>query len=193
MRYCIVMVVLVALAQTGFADENPNLRVYLDFDPPNRLAEIDPEAGDFFDVYIVADRLSPDGGLRCLVFGLERTFGGSVVSQTMLLPGLDFGDVEDPHIGWVCPLFDCNYPDEMGLMVFGYVTYYYAGPAGVLRIIRTEVDQGIGVDCIFEVDYFCIGGNAGVGMSAPAGEAECFLGPTPVNAASWGAVKSLYR
>jgi len=193
MRQCAIFLAVLLLAQAAVAGQNPDLRVHLDFNPPHGADRIDPEPGTFFDVYIVLDRFSAEGGCRVLPLAFERTFGGYVAGQTMLLPGLCLGDVEDPHIGWVCGTFDCSYPDATGLVVFGYVTYCYTGPAGVIRIIRTEVDQGGAIDCDFNTDYYCIGGHAGVWMNAPDGEPECSFGSTSVEGSSWGLIKSLYR
>ena len=193
MRCFAIVLVLGVLVQVAPATQNPELRVYLDFDPPNRINTIEPEVGSFFDVYIVCDQFGPDGGLRCVPFAFERTFGGEVVGQTMLFDGLQLGDVEDPEIGWVCVSFECLYPDEAGQLLFSYVTYYYSGPPGELSIIRTEADEGGAVDCLVERDYYCIGGHAGIWTSAPPGEPECPFGITPVECSSWGVVKALFR
>jgi hypothetical protein len=187
------LLAIVLLAQAGLAGQNPDLRVYLDFAPPNHVNTIEPELLSSFDVYFACDQFGPDGGLRVLEVGLDRTFGGQVTAHTMLYEGLQLGHVEDSYTGWVSTTPDCVFPDSSGLIVWGYVTYFYTGPPGELRIFRPEVGNGMGVDCNLEADFYCIGGNAGIWMSAPGGEPGCELDPTPAEAATWGAIKALYQ
>ena len=196
MRHCIIVAVALLLAYGVAAGENPDLRVFLDFDPPNGVTRIDPEPGTPFDVYILTDCFSPGGGLRVLAVAFERTFGGICGGEINLLGGdIHFGDIEDPYLGWLPTSGeDCAYPDATGVVVVGYVQYYYTGPPGYIRVIRTEVDQGGSLDCNFVEDCcWCVAGNAGVNVDAPPGESSCDCGPTPVNAATWCSVKALYR
>jgi len=193
MRYCAVLLATLLLVGSGLAGQNPDIRVYLDFDPPSGVDRIDPDVGTFFNVYILLDCFGPAGGCRGVALAFERTFGGVLGAQVNLLGGLDFGNVEDAHIGWVYAAgADCVYPDSSGILVTAYVTYYYTGPPGWLRILRTEIDQGLTVDCDFEGDYFCIAGHAGVGADPPAAEV-CSCGTSAVRSSSWGTMKALYR
>ena len=193
MRQCTILVAVLLLAQVAVAGQNPDVRIHLDFDPPHGVDRIDPQPGDLFRVYIVVDCFGAGGGFYATAVAFDRTFGGTLVDQTNLLGPLDLGNVEDPHIGWVHGSLTCVYPGADGLLVTGYVTYSYDGPSGWIRILRTEIDQGAVADCNNVLDYFCIAGNAGVGMDAPPGERGCVCGATPVEHGSWGAIKALYR
>ena len=194
MRRFVILLVALLLAHAAVADQNPDIRVYLDFDPPNEVNRIDPEPGTIFDVYVVLDCFGPGGGTRGLSLAFERTFDGYVLDQTSLLGGVEVGDVEDPYIGWAYVAgADCVYPGAGGLVVTGYVTYYYAGEPGHIRVLRTEFEQGLTLDCNVDVDYYCIAGHAGVGMDAPPGESGCVCGGSPVEEGSWSTIKALYR
>ncbi len=83
------------------------------------------------------------------------------------------------------------------MVVAGRVRYFYIGSPGHIRIIQCEheVHSCVVVDCEWadDEDYWCVAGNAGVNMDAPPGEPRCECGVVPVEAASWGTVKALYR
>jgi hypothetical protein len=196
MKHCIVILVALLLAHVQCAGENPDLRVYLDLDPPNGVSRIDPEPGTVFHVYVMTDCFAPGGGLRVLAVAFERTFGGICGGEVNLLGGwLDQGNIEDPVMGWLPTSGeDCAYPDASGSLIVGYVQYYYTGPPGHIRVIQTELNPGESCDCQMHEDCcWCVGGNAGVNMDAPPGDLGCECGPTPVSAVTWGTVKALYR
>jgi hypothetical protein len=193
MRHCSILLFVLLVAAPAFAGQNPDVRIYLDFDPPNGVSRIDPVADSTFDVYIVLDHLGAGGGVRGVAPVFERTFGGTLLSQTNLLGGMDFYSVDDTYGGWVhLSGTDCAHPSANGLLVTGFVTYLYNGTPGYMRIQRPEVDPGMVVDCDFAADYFCVAGNAGVGMDAPSGEPGCG-GASPVESVSWSSIKALYR
>jgi hypothetical protein len=196
MRHCISILAVLLLAHGVAVGLNPDLRVFLDFDPPNAVTRIDPVPGTPFNVYILTDCFSPGGGLRGLAVAFERTFGGICGGEINLLGGaIHFGDIEDPYLGWLPTAGeDCVHPDATGVVAVGYVQYYYTGPPGYIRVIWTEAEPGKSLDCNFVEDCcWCVAGNAGVNMDAPQGDPTCNCGPTTVNDATWGIVKALYR
>jgi len=177
MRILLTSLFIVVLAFSVYADQNPNIQIYLDADPPNRLDRVDPPASGTFDVYVCLDCLNSCGGTRGTAFLLQRTFQGFKLSQTALLGGLDFGDAEtDP--GWtIAAGADCVYPDENGIVCVGVIQYLYLGVSGTLDILpHGQVEPGTGrevLDCCYLSDFYCIGGNLGVGMDPNPPEEGC--------------------
>jgi hypothetical protein len=82
--------------------------------------------------------------------------------------------------------------EEYEPLVVGCVTMFYLGGACHLEILdHGEYPRWV-TDCSdpSEVDEYCVYRNGGIGGAAvPAG--DCTV--TPVEGASWGAIKSLYR
>ena len=64
MRQCAVPLLVCFLFSVAIAGQNPDVRIYLDFDPPNGVTRIDPEPYSLFDVYVVLDCFGAGGGLR---------------------------------------------------------------------------------------------------------------------------------
>jgi hypothetical protein len=187
---------MATLAVTALAGQNPDIRIYLDFDPPNTVRRIDPEPNTVFDVYIVTDCFGPGGGLRVIAVAFERTFGAYRMGEYNLLGGLCQGHVDDPYYGWAAAAgAECVYPDSNGIVIVGYVRYYYTGPPGYIRIFPPELFGRDAVDCNFvDDDYWCIAGNAGVGVDPPPPEPGCECEPySPTRDRSWSTVKALYR
>ena len=99
MKAVLTVLMVAAFAVTAVAGTNPDIRIYLDIDPPFGIHEVHPEAGTTFDVYVCLDCYGAGGGTRGTAFLLVRTFSGFKVAQTSLMGGLDCGDAEiDP--GW---------------------------------------------------------------------------------------------
>jgi hypothetical protein len=187
MRILVATLLIGMLAAVSAADQNPNIHIYLDADPPNHLDRIDPVASSTFEVYVCLDCFNSCAGTRGTAFLLQRTFGGYKLSQTALLGGLDFGDAEtDP--GWtIAAGADCVYPDQYGVVCVGVVTYLYLGTPGTLDVLpHGLVEPGTGrevLDCCFLSDFYCISGNLGVGMDPnppePGCECDYWLNPPP--------------
>jgi len=182
---CVLAVALVAAVACGtaWAGDNPDIRIYLDVDPPNYVHRIDPDVNDMFDVYICLDTFGEGAGTRGVGVLFDRTFGGIKTGQTNLLGGLDMGDVEVD--GWSCVAgADCVYPDENGIVTVGYVSYLYTGAPGGIAILEHPVSGTEVLDCNDIEDHFIVIGNLGVNADPPE---------APVEARSWGSIKALYR
>jgi hypothetical protein len=198
MKRFLIAVMILGTAALAFADENPNIRVFLDAtNPPTGVAEIHPEINDLFDVFIVLNCFGVDGGTRGMGILFDRTFAGVKISQTNFLGGLSLGDVEDagPQGGWAFVAgVECVYPDVNGMIVAGAVNYLYLGTAGTITVLPNPVTGREVLDCFDIPDYFCVAGNFGVSMPPPDPEPGCGDCPgNPVEDATWGAIKSLYR
>ena len=85
--------------------------------------------------------------------------------------------------------FDCLNWDPV---LVGYVSLFYLGGACHLEILdHGEYPRWV-VDCgdPGEVDEYCVYQNGSIGGAlAPAGDCD----GTPVEARSWGSIKSMYR
>jgi hypothetical protein len=191
MKRLLITVAILAFATMAFAAQNPDIRAYLDVDPPNYVHEIHPDASTTFDVYVCLDCFGPGGGTRGIAFLLVRTFQGFKLSQTSLLGGLDFGDAEVD--GWtIAAGADCVYPSPDVVLV-GVITYLYLGVPGTLDLAPHPGTFNEVLDCDFLSDYYCIFANLGVSMPPNPGEPGCDCDINPVEDSTWGGIKSLYR
>jgi len=198
MKALLAVLMIAAFAVTAFGGTNPDVRIYLDVDPPFGVHEVHPDVGTTFDVYVCLDCFGEGGGTRGTAFLLVRTFSGFKLAQVAMLGGLDFGDAEtDP--GWTMAAgTDCVYPDVNGIVVVGSIQYLYQGAPGTLDILpHGQVEPGTGrevLDCEFASDFYCVYANLGVSMPPNPGEIGCDCEPaSPVEDATWGSIKSLYR
>lgn len=153
-----------------------------------------PGASQPFTVSVtMRDLNQAEAGIMGFAFRLDRTFGGFKLSQTNLLGGLDFGDVETD--GWVLSSgADCAEPVG-GVIYVGEIEYLYLGTPGTLTPVGHPVDGTAFVDCDNELRYWNLpewdslpGGILGVCDIPPEGCAT-----VPVETTTWGAVKALYR
>jgi hypothetical protein len=195
MKRALLSLALIALmAIPVLGAQNPNIRIYLDVDPPNKIHRIDPAASASFDVYVCLDCFGTQGGTRGTAFLIERTFTGYKLAQAALLGGLDFGDVEVD--GWtIAAGTDCVYPDDSGVVCVGRITYLFLGGAGTATLAPHPGTGRQVLDCDFqEDDLYCIYANLGVGVDPLPGEDGCDCEPPqPVEDSTWGGIKSLYR
>ncbi|MEE8573472.1 MAG: hypothetical protein V3T20_09410, partial [Gemmatimonadota bacterium] len=77
MKRALLSLLLIAfIAVPAFAGTNPDIRIYLDVDPPTKVHEIHPNPSGTFDAYVCLDCFGTDGGTRGTAFLLVRTFGG---------------------------------------------------------------------------------------------------------------------
>jgi hypothetical protein len=177
MKHLLIGVLALVFAVSALAGQNPNIRIYLDAQPPDKVHEIHPDINATFDVYVCLDCFGDGGGTRGTAFLLQRTFGGYKLSQTSLMGGLDFGDAEtDP--GWtIAAGADCVYPDADGIACIAVITYLYLGVPGTLDILpHGLVEPGTGrevLDCDFASDFYCIYANLGVSVPPNPGEPDC--------------------
>jgi hypothetical protein len=193
MRALLAVLMIAAFALTAFAGTNPNVRIYLEAEPNAHVHEVHPLADETFDVYVCLDCFGAGGGARGTAFLLVRTFEGFKVSQTSLMAGLDFGDAEAD--GWTLAAgANCLYPDADGVVCVGVITYLYLGVPGTLDILPHPGTFNEVLDCDFASDFFCVHANLGVSMPPNPGEFGCDCEPpAPVEDATWGGIKALYR
>ena len=204
MKRLLIALLILALAAPALADQNPNLAIFLN-DAPDGTGdnEVCPAVNATFDVYVCFDRFGDGGGMLGAAFMFVRTFAGFKLVQMNLLPGLDFGDVEID--GWAITAgANCEFPDENGVLVGATVQYLYLGTPGTITVVPHPIDGNSAADCNNELDFWCVhsilsettpegdgvSGNFGVCADAPDGDCEQL---SPVEDATWGGIKALYR
>jgi len=199
-KQLLIALMLVAIAIPAVAFENPDLAIFLsaDDDTGNEVVnEVCPGVNETFMVYTCFDRFGDGGGMLGAAFKFDRTFGGFKLTQTNLLPGLDFGDVEID--GWAITAgANCQYPDANGILVAAACQYLYLGTPGTITITPHPIDLNSAADCLNELDFWCVasldshGHEGNFGCCAAPADGDCE--PTvPVEDATWGSIKSLYR
>ncbi len=200
MKRLLVVLLIAALAVPALATENPLLAIFLDADMDTGNAVVNeacPDIGGTFSVYVCFDRFGDGGGMLGAAFMFDRTFSGFKLSQTNLLPGLAFGDVEVD--GWAITAgANCQYPDANGVLVAATCMYLYQGAAGTISILPHPVDSNSAADCLNELDFWCV---ASVLSHGQSGNFGCCMAPddgaceplSPVEEATWGTIKSFYR
>ncbi len=205
-RFFIALLVL-ALAVPALAGQNPKLGIFLDLDSDTANAVVNtvcPEVNETFVVYLCFDRFGEDGlggtgveGLLGAAFKFDRTFAGFKLLQSNLLPGLDFGDVEVD--GWaITSGANCQFPDANGVLIGASIQYLYLGAPGTITIVPHPIDGNSAADCNNELDFWCVhsilssdvSGNFGVCVEPPDGDCQQL---SPVEDATWGGIKALYR
>ena len=192
MNRLLVAGLVIMLTCTAHAGGNPDIRIYIDFDPPNYVHEIAPEPYTSFDAYVCLDQV--DEGVTCVALGLTdlREEHASVIgadSWTALFPG-------DLAINWPwCAMNPCStecMTDDEGPVLIGYATYFYLGGSACLEILNHIDYPRWVVDCSTpaEVDYYCVLAHGSInGGECPDGDCS----PVPVQSETWGTIKSLYR
>ena len=208
MKYLITALALIALCAPAFAQDGDNttvkafLHVTQAAGPgvPTDNATVANEmpgaaATQTVDVYLGLTDLTT--GFTVISFGLSNSLAdcpGVMATQSFvnLMPGnLMIGDPFD-GIGATIASTECMVMDPV---IVGYGTYFYLGGACCIEI-RDHADYPRWVvDCQDpgQVDYYCVMGHGSVaGGVCPDGE-ECPCGGTPVEDATWGGIKALYR
>jgi hypothetical protein len=190
MKRLLIAVAILALAVPAFAGQNPDIAIYLTVDPGAFVHEVHPDPGLTFDVHVCLFNFGPGGGTRGTAFLLLRTFSGFKLAQASLLGGLDFGDAEVD--GWTLAAgADCVYPVN-DIVCVGVITYLYQGVPGTLDILPHPGTGTEVLDCDFLSDYYCVHANLGVSMPPNPGDPDC-PPVSPVEDATWGGIKALYR
>jgi len=183
-KMVLVCVALLLVAGTAFAGQNPNLLIGLDStDPPTGANRIDNPAGPF-NVYVVFMQFGNGGGMLGAAFKFDRTFSGYKLETVNLLGGLSVGDPESGY-GWaLATAGDCAMPVG-GVVVAARLQYLYDGVTpGTITLLPHDTDGAVAADCNNDLDVWTVYSNFGVNADAPE---------APVEAASWTAIKALYR
>jgi hypothetical protein len=191
MRIALVLLFTLTLAALALANPYPEPN-QVHFDVGNGSNCIWPNAGDLVTVTVFLDEFGSSQweGLSSIGFQFYRTFEGFKLSQTNLLGGPDFGDVEVD--GWMLTSGeDCAEPDADDAIPLGEVVYLYFYP-GLIELLPHPQSGYIFTYCNDDSDWWVHSETddymAGLGMEPPSG-----CTPTPVSDVTWGTVKAVFR
>jgi hypothetical protein len=153
-------------------DSSSRIRLYIDFDPPNRVHSISPEVNDEIDAFVVVDCMNPEnfpGGLGTICIRLEVDAGVSARPWfESLLPGeMRIGNWKD---GITLASTPCAGESPVAI---GVLHLRYLGKPGAVRILDHPDFPRWVVNCELDTTSYCVGSHGGIGMSAPAGEDGC--------------------
>jgi hypothetical protein len=187
MRTFLAVIMLAAIALPAFAGDNPNVVGYIDFDPPNRVHSIMPAPG-IIRAYVCFGDL--DMGLTGAAFMLTDVIvecpGVFLFANfTNLLPGnLAIGDY---RTGLSLASTECMPGPDVCV---GYLEMYYSVGACCVELLD-HPDPGSArwvTDCNdpAQVDLYTLIAHGSIG-GAICEEVS------PVEDATWGSIKALYR
>ncbi len=195
MRRMLIAVLVLAVATVAFAGNNPQVRAYISFDPAGDPLQNAIAGTPYTTVSAYFCLGCVDGGMTTV----SMLFNDVVVqcpgvmatkAFVNLLPGdLAIGNAFAGGI--TVASTECMPTDPV---VVGRIDCFYLGGACCIQILDHSAYPRWVVDCQDPgvVDYYCLWGHGSVGgASCPAGE-TC-LCDSPVEDATWGGIKALYR
>ena len=192
MRTALVILVAALCAVSAGAGMNPDCQVCIDFSgTANSWDEvqnrIDPVMYETFDAYICVYGLTGFTGI-CFM-GYVTPGMSAFPAFTHLLPGGGAIGTWDTGIGMVSN--ECLTERFLYVAKLGFV--YLGTPGDVMILDHPESPRWV-MDCgdPGELDYYCVWMHGGVGKPALEGDEECFP-VVPVEDATWGSVKALFR
>lgn len=199
MKVVTITILAMLLASTALAQgTNPYIRMFFDFDPPNKLFRSDPAASSVANGYLVAECFGEESGITGVSLVLDFQCGGFTAGPadvTFFHPTAQtvIGGPDDLVNGWVVAAPECVYPDGNGIVTIAKVAWFYTGPPGDIVLLPSPVDGKATVDCNNDLDFFCVLSNSALNQDPVApGDANCDCG-VPVEKSTWGSIKALYR
>ena len=187
-RVVFAALAMLVVAVPVLAGQNPDIHIFVDFDPPNYVHRIDSPVSPF-DTYLCVDTFGPSGGMRQVsVIWQTNSFGMAFAADYSMFHAAAqvIGAPDDLVTGWVIAAPDCVFPDGTGIVVVAKVPYFMTGTdiVGTITLLPNPIDGRLVTDCEFEADVWHESSNGGINTDPPQ---------TPVEAASWGSIKALYR
>ena len=196
MKTLLAILVIAALAVTATAGMNPQVYGYISFDPAGDEAmnAVAPAAYTTVNAYFCLGCV--EGGMTVVSFRLNNAMAdcpGVMATQSFvnLMPGgLAIGDAfSEPGI--TIASTECMTMDPV---IVGYGTYFYLGGACCIELLdHVDYPRWV-VDCQEPgvVDFYCVAGHGSVGGAVSPEPEVCPCG-SPVEDATWGGIKALYR
>lgn len=162
---------LIMLSMAGPSPAGPTVDIVtvLEEPEPGDMVRHDPAAGETLKLHLVFSDFDPGSGLSGCAFRLDRTFGGTLLSMTNLLPGLVIGD---PETGCMLSAFECVYPDTSGRVLAAELLYVCSGEPGTIGVAPHPVEGGVLTDCDVALVEWEGGGRLGIGRDVEGGSSE---------------------
>ena len=183
----IVLLVVLLVAGSVFANPVAFDAMYVDFVPGSYVSRIDPDPYTAFDAYIMLEMSASGVGFTTVSFKVNVTPGtSSPPSFESLLPGgLSIGNWEE---GITISSTECIEPMVHPYAIAVAHLFYLGTPGDIIIGDHPDYPRWV-VDCYDNVQIYCVLWHGGVNKYAVGGDCE----GQPVEAASWSAIKSLYR
>jgi hypothetical protein len=190
MRIFLALFMVAALAATAFAGGNPNVKGYISFDPASPVHEVTPAPYTTINAYICFTDL--EMGLTSASFMVTDV---ATVCPGVFAPPSFINLISDVAIGNVftgitVASTGCEPPPTCCV---GYVSLFYLAGGSCCIELLPHPDYPLWVtDCNDPalVDYYCVLSHGSV-AGAPCPDGDC--DQNPVEDATWGGIKSLYR
>lgn len=188
MRTAIATAVGICFLCPVIAFGNPIIgeQIYVDFDPPNLVHSVYPALFEEVEAYVVVDLMAgytPD--FSAIYFRLAVTPGtADSPTFTNLVPG---AVVEGDWLSGISITTDCV--SAVPPLPIGKLSFIYNGIPGDVTIEEHPEYPDLIINCQGEWLVFCVRMHGGVAKDASEGD----CGGSPVENASWGAIKGLYR
>ncbi len=194
MRALMTLCVILLASFVAVAGQNPNVRLYVSFDPVEYVPSIQPEFLETYTAYVMLDCLgteTSEGGIENIYFRLDST-GGLLPLNSLIWhvpadipitwPELD-GDI-------FLPMTECF--SDVPCPLVSASSIWVGGSGCIVINDHNELPRHV-VDCNWETDYYCVISHGSVaGGECPPGDPGCECSATPVESSSWGRVKALY-
>lgn len=174
-RTTLVIVMVAVWAISAAAGDNPDVQ-----------SRIDPELYEVFDAYFCVYGINAFAGV-CFTGYVTPGMSAATAFSCLLPVCLTEGAWDE---GIAMASNDCHTERFLYVAKIGLV---YLGTPGDVMILDHPEYPRWALDCDpAEVDYYCVWMHGGVGKDALEGDEECFP-VVPVEDATWGSVKALYR
>ncbi len=145
MKRTMIVLVALTLAAVAVAGQNPDVRLYIDFDPPNYVHELRaPAVGDTIRLCVVADSLGsdPGDGLWGAAFRVTRDFGGTYLGAVNLLDPAT-APIGDPESVDGIALASGGNCIEGSVVPIAELTYLYDGTPGTISLLPHSSDGAV--------------------------------------------------
>ena len=197
MKQILAMCLVLVFAVTASAGLNPQVNGYITFDPAGDplMNAVAPAPYTTVNAYFALGCV--EGGMTVVSFLLNSAMAdcpGVIATQSFvnLMPGgLAIGDAFTAP-GITIASTECMTMDPV---IVGYGTYFYLGGACSIELLdHVDYPRWV-VDCQEPgvVDFYCLAGHGSVGGAVSPEPEVCPCGGVPVEDATWGGIKALYR
>jgi len=203
-RAAFLFVALAVFAVPAVAGQNPNIGMYLYSTSTGVGGTNHALLAGVGTVYVCLDTFGPGGGYQGANFRIQEV-GPTVIATTNMFTGVGGLTLGTPNTSPGCSMTTgaVAYPDGNGVSVLASLLYAGAG-AGSITLISygnppdVPLNRNVS-DANFQYDQWCVhslavnglSGNWGWDPTVPVdGDCEPI---SPVESATWGSIKALYR
>jgi hypothetical protein len=208
MKNVLIALIVLALAIPAIAGQNPRVAIYL-YTTSTGIGgtnyKATPGAGANTSVYVCFDHFGVGGGMYGASWQFAEVPGPSYLSTTNQFAGVGGLTIGDPGSAPGCAMTVGAvpvYPNANGVIVLARVRYETPEEltrGGSITVIPHGSDGKAVADANNALDFWCVHSVAYNGLSGhfgwddtPVPDGDC-VPPSPVENATWGSIKALYR